>query len=236
MNLVSKPKSISYWQMGSTSIQHRLYDYLWVCTDTTGIGMMICRYTYPDDCCCQARYLITICQTVWSISRLLGLLSRQLKSYQQGRMHNISQLMKHAAIPNKAQQYGLPYKRQKFQDLSNEMSDMSKPCMTLQWHHNGHDCTSNHQPHDCLLKPFIQKQIKENIKALSHWFWVGNSQMTSEFPAQMSSNEEKVSIWWRHHELYSSTRFSTFQGRMLTCEISHLCFTDITAGRLWWHL
>ena len=24
--------------------------------------------------------------------------------------------------------------------------------------------------------------------------------MTGEFPAQMASNAENVSIWWRHHE------------------------------------
>ena len=24
--------------------------------------------------------------------------------------------------------------------------------------------------------------------------------MTGEFPAQMTSNAENVSIWWRHHE------------------------------------
>ena len=27
----------------------------------------------------------------------------------------------------------------------------------------------------------------------------GNSPETSEFPAQMASNAENVSIWWRHH-------------------------------------
>ena len=27
----------------------------------------------------------------------------------------------------------------------------------------------------------------------------GNSSVTGEFPAQMASNEENVSIWWRHH-------------------------------------
>ena len=26
--------------------------------------------------------------------------------------------------------------------------------LTLQWHHNGHDCVSNHQPHRCLLNLF----------------------------------------------------------------------------------
>ena len=42
---------------------------------------------------------------------------------------------------------------------------------TLQLHPNGHDGVSNHQPHDCLLftQPFIQAQIKENIKAPRHW-------------------------------------------------------------------
>ena len=27
-----------------------------------------------------------------------------------------------------------------------------------------------------------------------------NSPGTGEFPAQMASNEENVSIWWRHHD------------------------------------
>ena len=33
--------------------------------------------------------------------------------------------------------------------------------------------------------------IKENIKVPRHW--------TGEFPAQMASYAENVSIWWRHH-------------------------------------
>ena len=32
-------------------------------------------------------------------------------------------------------------------------------------------------------------------------FYVGNSPGTGEFPAQMASNAENVSIWWRHHVL-----------------------------------
>ena len=28
----------------------------------------------------------------------------------------------------------------------------------------------------------------------------GNSPGTGEFPAQMTSNAENVSIWWRHHD------------------------------------
>ena len=30
---------------------------------------------------------------------------------------------------------------------------------------------------------------------------VGNSPVTGEFPAQMASNTENVSIWWRHHAI-----------------------------------
>ena len=36
--------------------------------------------------------------------------------------------------------------------------------------------------------------------------FVGNSPVAGEFPAQMASNVENVSIWWRHHDklVYSS--------------------------------
>ena len=30
----------------------------------------------------------------------------------------------------------------------------------------------------------------------------GNSPVTGEFPAQMFSNAENVSIWWRHHDIH----------------------------------
>ena len=30
----------------------------------------------------------------------------------------------------------------------------------------------------------------------------GNSPVTDEFPAQMASNAENVSIWWRHHYIF----------------------------------
>ena len=51
-----------------------------------------------------------------------------------------------------------------------------------------------------FTQPFIRAQIKENIKAPRHWPLCGNSPGTGEFPAQMASNSETVSIWWRHHE------------------------------------
>ena len=53
----------------------------------------------------------------------------------------------------------------------------------------------------------IQTQMKENIKAPRHWPLCGNSPGTGEFPAQMVSNAEKVSIWWRHHVIIPHTPF-----------------------------
>ena len=40
---------------------------------------------------------------------------------------------------------------------------------TLQWRHNDQDGVSNHQPRGLFTQPFIQTQIKENIKAPRHW-------------------------------------------------------------------
>ena len=55
---------------------------------------------------------------------------------------------------------------------------------------------------------FIQAQIKENIKAPRHWPLYG--EFTDEFPAQMASNAENVSIWWRHHE-YAALKFTIYR-------------------------
>ena len=51
-----------------------------------------------------------------------------------------------------------------------------------------------------FIQPFIQTQIKENIKAPRHWPLCGEFTGTGEFPAQRASYAENVSIWWRHHE------------------------------------
>ena len=51
-----------------------------------------------------------------------------------------------------------------------------------------------------FTQPFIQAQIKENIKAPRHWPLWGKSPVTGEFSAQRSSYGEYVFIWWRHHD------------------------------------
>ena len=72
--------------------------------------------------------------------------------------------------------------------------------ISLQWPHDGHDGVSNHKPCDCLLNRLFGLRSKETSKLRVTGLCVGNSPVTGEFPAQMASNAENVSIWWRHHD------------------------------------
>ena len=49
-----------------------------------------------------------------------------------------------------------------------------------------------------FTQPFIQTQIRENIKAPCHWPLCGNSPVTGEFSTQRASNAENISLWWCH--------------------------------------
>ena len=50
-----------------------------------------------------------------------------------------------------------------------------------------------------VTQSFIQAKINETLKLRVTGLCVGNSSVTGEFPAQMASNAENVSIGWRHH-------------------------------------
>ena len=80
--------------------------------------------------------------------------------------------------------------------LANVVPGLSE---SLRWRHNGRDSVSNHQPHDCLLKRLFRRRSKKTSKPRVTGLCVGNSPGTGDFPAQMASNAENVSIWWRHH-------------------------------------
>ena len=71
---------------------------------------------------------------------------------------------------------------------------------SLQWHHNGHNGLSNHQPQDCLLNRLFRHRSKKTSKLRVTGLCAGNSLVTGEFPAQMASNAENVLIWWGHHD------------------------------------
>ena len=69
------------------------------------------------------------------------------------------------------------------------------------FHYNGCDGVSNHQPIDCLLKRLFRRRSKKTSKLRVTGFCTWSSPVTGEFPVQMASNTENVSIWWRHHVL-----------------------------------
>ena len=79
-----------------------------------------------------------------------------------------------------------------------------------------------------FTQQFIRAQIKENIKVSRHWPLCGNSPGTSEFPAQMASNAENVSIWWRHHVNWSMWRpFEEREELKKLWHVHHFLFCSI---------
>ena len=64
-----------------------------------------------------------------------------------------------------------------------------------------------------FTQPFIQAQMKENIKAPRHW------SLCREFTGQMASIAENVSIWWRHHGYVSGVIWPQWANALLVKEI-----------------
>ena len=87
-----------------------------------------------------------------------------------------------------------------FYNIATKVSSRKK-CYSLRWRHNGCDSVSNHQPHHCLLNRLFRNRSKKTSKLRVTDLCPGNSPGTGEFPAQMASYAENVSIWWRHHVL-----------------------------------
>ena len=83
-----------------------------------------------------------------------------------------------------------------------------KFAFALRWRHNDHAGVSNHQPHGCLLTRLFRCKSKKTSKLRVTGLCAGNSPGTGEFPAQMTSYAENVSIWWRHHGFVLSCVFS----------------------------
>ena len=87
---------------------------------------------------------------------------------------------------------------------------------SLGWRHNERDGVSNHQHHECLLNRLVRRRSKKTSKLRVTGLCEGNSPVTGEFLAPMTSNAENVSIWWRHHvgELSPLPRHSNSFGVM----------------------
>ena len=105
---------------------------------------------------------------------------------------------------------------------------------TLHWRHNGRDSVSHRQPYYCLLNRLFSRRSKKTSKLLVTGLCVGNSPGTSEFPAQMTSNVENVSIWWRHHEGSNERLYQHFF--LISSLTLHRFFNKscITEDVKWW--
>ena len=122
----------------------------------------------------------------------------------------------------------------------------AKRTRILQWPHNVCDGISNHQPHDCLLNCLFRCRSKKISNLRVTGLCVGNSPVPGEFPAQITSNAENVSIWWRHHERFELIASSEM---WLLCKFQN-CFQDfpvilhsilsihlhMSRGQYKWHL
>ena len=98
----------------------------------------------------------------------------------------------------------------------------------LQWRHNGRDSVSSHQPHDCLLNCLFRRTSMKTSKLRVTGLCVENSPLTGEFPAQMASNAENVSIWWRHHVRLGDVQKITRDFYLITVSKSRKVFTGPT--------
>ena len=79
------------------------------------------------------------------------------------------------------------------------IASTSNHSMSLQWRHNRRDSVSKYQPHGYLLGRLFRRRSKKTSKLRATGLCAGNSPGTDKFPAQMASNAETVSIWWRRH-------------------------------------
>ena len=74
---------------------------------------------------------------------------------------------------------------------------------SLQWRHNERYGVWNHQRLDCLLKRLFRRRSKKTSKLRVTGVW-GEFTGYQWIPAQMTSNAENVSIWWRLHNFAST--------------------------------
>ena len=105
------------------------------------------------------------------------------------------------------------------------------PVFALQWRHNMRDGVSNHQPHDCLLKHLFGRRKKTPSKLRVTGLCAGNSPVTGEFPAQMTSNAENVPIWWRHYDMSEVV----VRNRLLIKNNASSSFCQLNESQESWH-
>ena len=79
-------------------------------------------------------------------------------------------------------------------DYTNSQTQMFRSTHSLQWRHNRLDGVLNHQPYHSLRNRLFRRRSKKTSKLRVTGLCVGNSPVTGEFPTQLVSNAENVSI------------------------------------------
>ena len=100
-------------------------------------------------------------------------------------------------------------------DQQKPVSLTSGKDVSLQWRRNGRDSVSNHQPHDWLLSRLFRCRSTKTSKLRVTGLCAGNSPVTGEFPAQMASYAENVSISWRYHVLHNSNYYKILTNKCM---------------------
>ena len=111
--------------------------------------------------------------------------------------------------------------------------ERTEDVFSLRWRHNDHAGVSNHQPHGCLLNRLFRRKSKKTSKLRVTGLCAGNSPGTGEFPAQMASYAENVSIWWRYHVVIPPECIGNFHRRIHDMMTSWHGNTFHITGHFW---
>ena len=98
----------------------------------------------------------------------------------------------------------------------------------LPWSHIEHEGVLNHRRIDYLFNRLFRRRPNKISKLSITGLCAGNSPVTGEFPAQMASYAENVSIWWRHHVI------KMLRGQEWPCR--HLAVITHNVYRMTWNI
>ena len=156
----------------------------WCCSNTV---VMVCQISFP------AGAMQVVCRYHQVISRMAVIFSPRQACYSHVKgtwnrniIHEWQYVAFKACLPNISHSIWIRL-------------DCALFSYTFPWRHNEHDCVSNHQPCDCLLQRLFRCRSKKTSELRVTGLCAGTSPVIGEFPAQLASDAEDVSIWWRHN-------------------------------------
>ena len=116
------------------------------------------------------------------------------------------------------------------------VGNTSKIGIPLQWRHNEHGDVSNHCQLECLLNRLFRCISKKTSKLRVTGLCERSSPVTDEFPLQMASTAENVSIWWGHHVFIATEKKLMLRTYLNVTGLPSLpgITVDCTSGMHWY--